>query len=131
MVYMSLQMRKVPYFILFYAAAQKYMLRAAWYFRKRRESQAGQTQLVSQVFLAGMWLRTGGLLGAVGWYKWEYTIKHPFLSAMLGIFDPWIAVALVMNLQVNKMAYAGHHNGRGQALAQGAFGASGKVLWRP
>ena len=43
-------------------------------------------------------LRTGGLLGAVGWYKWEYTIKHPFLSAMLGIFGPWIAVAAVMNL---------------------------------
>ena len=40
----------------------------------------------------------GGLLGAVGWYKWEYTIRHPFLSSMLGIFGPWIAVALVMNL---------------------------------
>ena len=43
----------------------------------------------------------GGLLGAVGWYKWEYTIRHPFLSSMLGIFGPWIAVAAVMNLAGN------------------------------
>lgn len=34
----------------------------------------------------------GGFAFAVSWYKWDYTIKHPFLGSIVGYFGTAIVV---------------------------------------
>ena len=34
----------------------------------------------------------GGFAFAVYWYKWDYTIRHPFLGSMVGYFGTAIGV---------------------------------------
>lgn len=34
----------------------------------------------------------GGLAFAVAWYKWDYTIRHPFLGSMVGYFGTALGV---------------------------------------
>lgn len=34
----------------------------------------------------------GGVAFAVSWYKWDYTIRHPFLGSMVGYFGTVLGV---------------------------------------
>ena len=40
----------------------------------------------------------GGLLVATGWYRWGYTRRHPFLSALFGFMVLPSALVLLTNL---------------------------------
>ena len=40
----------------------------------------------------------GGLLVAIGWYRWGYTRRHPFLSALFGYMVLSIALVLLTDL---------------------------------
>ncbi|MFK7865826.1 MAG: hypothetical protein AB8B77_00125 [Alphaproteobacteria bacterium] len=56
---------------------------------------------IEQILLIGEPLSWVGFLGgfafAVAWYKWSYTIKHPFISSVIGYFGTAISVLLLSN----------------------------------
>jgi len=37
----------------------------------------------------------GGFIFAMLWYKWDYTIRHPFLGSMIGYFGTAMGVMLL------------------------------------
>lgn len=39
----------------------------------------------------------GGYVFALSWYKWSYTIRHPFLGSMVGYFATAIGVIFLAN----------------------------------
>ena len=43
-------------------------------------------------------LLAGSLLVAIGWYRWGYTRRHPFLGAMFGFMVVPIALGLLTGL---------------------------------
>lgn len=55
---------------------------------------------LKQLFSIEMPLSLIGLVAgfalAMNWYKWEYTIRHPFLSSMVGSFGTSIGVIFLL-----------------------------------
>jgi len=39
----------------------------------------------------------GGFAFAVSWYKWDYTIRHPFLGSMVGYFGTALGVLFLID----------------------------------